>query len=251
MREYSGIVRRGSERAKALGFPTANITLEDLPGGGSYIASASLDGKAYMALSYVDVRRKILETHLFGYEGSDLYGRELMVRLLSHIRDEGWFQDDEELKRAIQRDAEIVHEYFAEPETRIMAFGTFDMIHKGHENMFEQARSLGKRPHLIVSVARDESVTRVKGAQPRHRETVRAAALKAHPLIDEVVLGDVHGYVGHIRAAHPDIIVLGYDQAGEYVTDLEPDLREAGITAKVVRLEPFHPEIYKTSKLAG
>jgi glycerol-3-phosphate cytidylyltransferase-like family protein len=80
---------------------------------------------------------------------------------------------------------------------------------------------------------------------------VRAAALKAHPLIDEVVLGDVHGYVGHIRAAHPDIIVLGYDQAGEYVTDLEPDLREAGITAKVVRLEPFHPEIYKTSKLAG
>ena len=37
--------------------------------------------------------------------------------------------------------------------TRIMVFGTFDMIHAGHEDLFRQARALAKEPYLIVSVA--------------------------------------------------------------------------------------------------
>lgn len=132
---------------------------------------------------------------------------------------------------------------------RIMVFGTFDMIHAGHEDLFRQARALAPDPHLIVSVARDAVAERIKGAKPRHGEGERAASLKRHPLVDEVVLGDVNGYIGHIRANMPDIIALGYDQGGEYVDFLEIDLGNVGMKTRIVRLSAFEPEVYKTSKL--
>lgn len=133
--------------------------------------------------------------------------------------------------------------------TRIMAFGTFDMIHKGHESLFRQARALAEEPYLIVSVARDSAAARHRGFSPRHHEAERLAQVAAHPLVDEAMLGDEIGYTAHIIAAKPDIIALGYDQTGEYVDDLEKDLTSAGYGGKVVRLQAFEPETYKTSKL--
>ncbi len=133
--------------------------------------------------------------------------------------------------------------------TRIMVFGTFDILHEGHVDFLRQARSLAPDPYLIVSVARDVSVARVKGARPRHPENGRLAAVVRHELVDEGVLGDLEGYIAHIRANMPDIIALGYDQEGEYVENLEKDLQEAGLSTKVVRLAACKPEVYKTSKL--
>ncbi|HTR18486.1 MAG TPA: adenylyltransferase/cytidyltransferase family protein [Candidatus Paceibacterota bacterium] len=135
--------------------------------------------------------------------------------------------------------------------TRIMVFGTFDMVHAGHEDFFAQARALAKEPHLIVSVARDENVVRIKGKKPRNTADERRALLAAHPLVDEVVLGDEEGYLDHIIAAKPDIIALGYDQHGDYVDRLENDLTKAGLSVKVVRLKALEPERLKTSKLNG
>lgn len=134
---------------------------------------------------------------------------------------------------------------------RIMAFGTFDMLHEGHLDLFRQARALADSPHLIVSVARDSAAARVKGVRPRNAESVRLAHVAACPLVDEAMLGDTEGYVAHIAAAKPDMIALGYDQAGEYVEHLERDLTAAGIGATVVRLQAYRPEIFKTSKLYG
>lgn len=132
-----------------------------------------------------------------------------------------------------------------------MVFGTFDTIHPGHEDLFKQARALGREPHLIVSVARDSAAARHRSFSPRHDEAARLADIAAHPLIDEAVLGDELGYISHIAAARPDFIALGYDQHGEYVDHLERDLTDAGIRCTVVRLKPFKPERYKTSKLHG
>lgn len=133
--------------------------------------------------------------------------------------------------------------------TRIMIFGTFDMIHPGHEDLFYQARSLAPDPYLIVSIARDSAVIRHKGKAPRNGERERLEMLRSHPDIDDAVLGDEKGYVDHIRAQNPDIIALGYDQHGEYVDDLEDDLRAAGLSVRIVRLEPFQEHAFKTSKL--
>ncbi len=133
--------------------------------------------------------------------------------------------------------------------TRIMVFGTFDMVHDGHIDLFRQARALAEDPVLIVSVARDSATARVKGTAPRRGAEERLALVRACDLVDEVLLGDERGYIEHISAAHPDIIALGYDQAGEYVDTLEADLQAAGVSVRIVRLHPFQPDIYKTSKL--
>lgn len=135
------------------------------------------------------------------------------------------------------------------PMTRIMVFGTFDMVHPGHEDLFRQARSLAAEPRLIVSVARDANVARVKGKPPRHSEAERLAAVRESMLVDEAVLGDEDGYITHIAKAAPDIIALGYDQRGEYVEHLERDLMAAGISSRIVRLAGHEPHRYKTSKL--
>lgn len=133
--------------------------------------------------------------------------------------------------------------------TRVMIFGTFDMIHEGHESLFSQARALADAPHLIVSIARDSVVERVKGMRPRYAEAKRLARVSAHPLVDEAVLGDESGYVAHIARVMPDIIALGYDQTGEFVDSLERDLAAAGIKVRLVRLRAHSPHIYKTAKL--
>lgn len=130
-----------------------------------------------------------------------------------------------------------------------MVFGTFDMIHEGHENVFQQARALSESPHLIVSIARDEVAARIRGYAPKNSEDVRRALLAAHPLVDEAVLGDEHGYIHHIALLKPDIIALGYDQQGEYVDNLESDLHNAGLSVRIERLQPYKPEVFKTSKL--
>ena len=123
------------------------------------------------------------------------------------------------------------------------------MIHSGHEDFFRQARGLAGEPYLIVSVARDRAAEKHRGFFPRHSENERLAAIVAHPLVDRALLGDEDGYVEHILAEAPDIIALGYDQDGEYVENLERDLRVARLATKIVRLKPFKPEIYKSSKL--
>lgn len=132
---------------------------------------------------------------------------------------------------------------------RVMAFGTFDLFHKGHEKFLEQARTRYPDCYLIVSVARDSAVRRIKGAAPLHNEEQRCVLVQTFGHPDEVVLGNEVGYMDHIIAARPDIIVLGYDQASEYVDNLERDLRAADLTTEVVRLAAFEPDVYKTSKL--
>jgi cytidyltransferase-like protein len=134
--------------------------------------------------------------------------------------------------------------------TRIMVFGTFDMIHAGHEDLFRQARALAPDSFLIVSVARDSAVERIKGITPKHSENERLALIAKHELVDEAVLGDEEGYVAHIVAQKPHIIALGYDQIGEYVDNLESDLRAEGLETKIVRLQPYQPDVFKTSKLS-
>lgn len=131
-----------------------------------------------------------------------------------------------------------------------MVFGTFDMLHEGHLDFFRQARSLAPGPTLIVSIARDGAVARIKGTRPRRSENERLALVSACELVDEAVLGDTEGYLAHILEAKPDIIALGYDQEGEYVQTLEDDLRRAGLNTKVTRLTAYKPEMYKTSFLA-
>ena len=65
-------------------------------------------------------------------------------------------------------------------------FGTFDFLHKGHLNLFRQAKK--KCDYLIVVVARDKTVKKVKGKLPVHNESKRLNEIKKLKLIDHAIL---------------------------------------------------------------
>ena len=128
----------------------------------------------------------------------------------------------------------------------VMVFGTFDFVHKGHKDFFKQAKRLGNK--LVISVARDINVKKIKGSQPWNSEKKRLAALKKLKLADKVMLGDKKNYIQHIKKIAPDIIALGYDQRA-YTKTLRQDLRAAALKTKIVRMKAHHPHLYKSSKL--
>ncbi len=249
MQRISGIVIEGHKRGKSLGFPTANISFYNEALSGIYAGWTMYKSHSYETAIYIDTSQRVLEAYLLD-QTLNLYGEKVTVCVGEKIRDSKQFEDDTKLQDAIKDDIVRVRTWCHHNLiTKIMVFGTFDMIHAGHEDLFSQARALAPRPHLIVSVARDASVARIKGAHPRNSEEERRLAVSLHGLVDEAMLGDAVGYIEHIQGVTPDIIALGYDQTGEYVENLEKDLREVGLTTRVIRLEAFHPEEYKTSKL--
>lgn len=130
--------------------------------------------------------------------------------------------------------------------TRIMIFGTFDGLHPGHFNFFKQARALAKRCFLIVSIARDKNVIKIKNKRPFLNEKQRMILVKKCKLVDKAVLSGTKNHIPHIVKAYPDIIALGYDQKA-YVKNLKKDLKN--ITVKIMRLKPYKEQVYKNNLL--
>lgn len=131
---------------------------------------------------------------------------------------------------------------------KIMVFGTFDGLHKGHVSFFKQARALAPNSFLIVSVARDINVQRIKGHKPFFGEKGRLAMIKEHKFGDKVVLGGTKNYLPHVLKESPDIIALGYDQRS-YVKNLKKDLKNKGILVSIVRLKSYRANVYKNHLL--
>jgi len=128
---------------------------------------------------------------------------------------------------------------------RVMAFGTFDVLHEGHLHFLKSARKRGGC--LIVVVARDRTVRELKGEPPMNGEAARLKAVKALGFVDKAILGSEGGdKYGVIRKARPDVICLGYDQM-HFAGGLEKELEGMGIKAEVVRLKPYKPHVFKTS----
>ena len=58
---------------------------------------------------------------------------------------------------------------------KVITFGTFDLLHPGHEYYLRQARSYGDV--LMTIVARDETVEKLKHKKPSHTQEQRVQAL--------------------------------------------------------------------------
>ena len=131
----------------------------------------------------------------------------------------------------------------------VMAFGSFDFLHEGHLYYFREAKKLGDK--LIVIVGRDSTIEKVKGRKPRLSEEERLAEIRKIGFIDEAVLGYENDQFKVLDDFKPDIICLGYDQKSFITEKLEQELKKRGIMPRIIRIEPFNPEIYKSSKLRG
>lgn len=139
---------------------------------------------------------------------------------------------------------------FKRQAARIMLFGTFDIIHPGHLSLFKQARNLSSKTFLIVSVARDSNVKKIKGQKPLNPENIRRQNIQKLKVADRVVLGAKEDYIRHIIKEKPSVVALGYDQK-EYTKDLAKKLKEKGLSVKIKRLKAHFPKKYKSSILRG
>ena len=107
-----GMVQRGDQRGRELGYPTANLALGDYqrPKYGIYAVRVTLDdGSEYPGVASLGVRptfdppQELLEAHLFGFDG-DLYGRKVEVALHEYIREEKKFDGIEPLITHMKED---------------------------------------------------------------------------------------------------------------------------------------------------
>ncbi len=112
----TGTVVAGDQRGRTIGFPTANIAVTEthmLPADGVYACHAELldTGGIYNAVTNVGVRPtfgvlgRTVEAHLFDFSG-DLYGQQLRLAFIEHIRPEQRFASIDALVRQIGADAE-------------------------------------------------------------------------------------------------------------------------------------------------
>lgn len=128
----------------------------------------------------------------------------------------------------------------------VMAFGTFDLLHAGHENFLKQAKENGE--HLIVILARDKTVRSVKGRSAMNKEKIRLKNLRQTEWADQVELGNLKDKYQIILKHKPDIIALGYDQF-VFTQALPKLLIESGLNTEIVRTTPYYPQVYKSSLL--
>lgn len=123
---------------------------------------------------------------------------------------------------------------------KVMGFGTFDGVHPGHLSYFQQLRTFGDE--LIIVLARDKNVEKIKSSPTRYNEGERLNELQQIKLVDQAVLGNEDDFYQVIRDHKPDVIGLGYDQIAD--TD---KLKELFPNIKVVRLKAHQPEKFKSS----
>ena len=123
MQVIEGVVIGGNRLGRRLGFPTANIAVDDSLSieNGVYSSKVLVEGEVYCAMTNIGVRpsvdgtKRLLETHLFGFRGL-LYGLKLRVELYDTIRDDKKFSSVEELRQQIEQDSNKIKELMAKAQ---------------------------------------------------------------------------------------------------------------------------------------
>jgi len=119
---------------------------------------------------------------------------------------------------------------------RVLATGTFDILHPGHLLFLEEAKKYGSELWVIVAC----NVMIKHKPKPLLPEAQRLEMVRALKVVDHAMLGDEHDMFKPLENIKPDIIALGYDQFFD-VKELEEKIRSRGIQAKVIRINAHEP----------
>ncbi len=119
----SGKVNHGNKIGREIGFPTANLLLEEsykiIPGNGVYAVNVLFNGKSYNAMLNIGYRPTFntesnikIEVHIFDFD-EDIYDKTIKIEFIDRIRDEIKFNNAEELKIQLNQDKKSVMELLA------------------------------------------------------------------------------------------------------------------------------------------
>jgi FAD synthetase len=121
--------------------------------------------------------------------------------------------------------------------SRVVAQGTFDILHPGHVHYLRDAAGMGEELHVIL--ARSVNVTHKEPpVVPDEQRREMVGALKP---VDEAHLGHPEDIFVPIERLDPDVIALGYDQHHD-ADALRAALSERGIDCAVRRASPLERE---------
>ena len=107
-----GVVVRGDQRGRSIGFPTANLCTDNelIPPHGVYATNAILDGIVIPSVTNIGTRptvdasgRTAIETHIFDFD-RDLYGAPMRLAFVQRLRDERAFESVDLLRTQIAAD---------------------------------------------------------------------------------------------------------------------------------------------------
>ena len=117
----NGKVVKGNARGRTIGFPTANILVENkwklIPADGVYAVKVKLGGKQFYGMLNIGERPTLsdnehrIEVHIFDFS-ADIYGADIKVEFIKRIREEKQFDNLELLKKQLQIDENNCKKFF-------------------------------------------------------------------------------------------------------------------------------------------
>jgi riboflavin kinase/FMN adenylyltransferase len=113
----TGKVIRGDQLGRTLGYPTANLMVEEryklIPSDGIYAVKVNVEGKEYKGMAYIGHRPTVngmtrnIEVNIFDFS-ADIYNKELRMEFLHFVREDIKFASLEELVVQLGKDKEDV-----------------------------------------------------------------------------------------------------------------------------------------------
>lgn len=129
---------------------------------------------------------------------------------------------------------------------KVLTFGSFDHIHPGHVYYLSESKKYGDS--LIVLLANDATIEKVKGIKPKFNQKKRLQQLNDLNMADEIILGQKNDIYKVLDDVKPDVICLGYDQ-NIFTDSLLWELHKRNLRTRIIRIDALMPEKYKSSKL--
>lgn len=117
----SGIVVKGNQLGRTIGFPTANIEIPEsyklIPKYGVYLVTAIVNNKSIFGMMNIGIKPTLggnllsIEVHLLHFS-EDIYGQKIQVNVIERLRDEQKFESLEALKSQLEIDKKTTIQYF-------------------------------------------------------------------------------------------------------------------------------------------
>ena len=118
--EIKGNVIKGKQLGRTIGFPTANIEINDdllIPNNGIYVTKVYVHNDVYYGATNIGYNPTVngdklsIETNILEFE-KDIYGQIIKIEFLERIRDEKKFNSLEELKAQLKKDTDYVYKNY-------------------------------------------------------------------------------------------------------------------------------------------
>jgi FAD synthetase len=127
---------------------------------------------------------------------------------------------------------------------RVIATGTFDILHPGHLFYLEESKKLGDE--LTVIIARDVNVKhKPRPIIPEEQRRRMVAALRC---VNHAILGDTTDMFRPIEEIRPAIITIGFNQHFDE-ENLRQQLTARGLSAEIVRIGRYGDDELCSSRL--